>query len=64
VEQASEQVSPMYDASAVLGDDGQSGGGVRRLKLERPVGTMAVVMPGVDPKDLLEVTAAGLLRWL
>ena len=48
----------MHDALAVLADDGQSGGGVGRLKLERPVGTMAVVVPGVDPKDLLKVTAA------
>ena len=58
VEQATEQVSSMYDALAVVGDDGQCGGGVRRLKLERPVGTMAVVVPDVDPKDLLKVTAA------
>lgn len=48
----------MHDALAVLGDDGQSGGGVRRLKLERPVRTMAVVVPDVDPKDLLKATAA------
>jgi hypothetical protein len=48
----------MHDALAVVGDDGQSGGGVRRLKLERPVGTMAVVVPDVDPKDLLKATAA------
>ena len=58
VEQATERVSSMYDALAVVGNDGQGGGGVRRLKLERPVGTMAVVVPDVDPKDLLKVTAA------
>jgi hypothetical protein len=58
MDQATEQVSSMHDALAVLADDGQSGGGVGRLKLERPVGTMAVVVPGVDPKDLLKVTAA------
>jgi hypothetical protein len=41
---ATGQVSPMYDALAILGEDGQSGGGVRRLKRERPVGTMVVVV--------------------
>jgi hypothetical protein len=31
MEQATKQVSSTYDALAVLGDDGQSVGGVRRL---------------------------------
>jgi hypothetical protein len=45
MDQATEQVPSMHDALAFLADDGQSGGGVGRLKLERPVGTMAVVVP-------------------
>jgi hypothetical protein len=36
MEQATEQVSSIHAAPAVLADEGQFGAGVRRLKLERP----------------------------
>jgi hypothetical protein len=41
-----------------LTEDGEPGRWIWRLQRQRPVGTVAVVVPGVDPKDLLKVTAA------
>jgi hypothetical protein len=55
VEQATEQVSSMHAAVSTLIHDGQSGGWARRLKLQRPVRPMPVVMLDVDSEDLLQM---------
>jgi hypothetical protein len=57
VEQATEQVSSMHAAISISPhiDDGQSGGRVRRLELQRPVRPVPVVMLDVDAEDLLKV---------
>jgi hypothetical protein len=55
VEQATEQVSSMHAAISPHIDDGQSGGRVRRLELQRPVRPVPVVMLDVDAEDLLKV---------
>ena len=47
----------MHDAFSTLIYDGQSGGRVRRLELQRPVRPVLVVMLDVDAEDLLEVPA-------
>jgi hypothetical protein len=57
MEEAAEQVAPVYIALIILPRDGQLGRRVWRLQQQRPVGTVAVVMLDVDPKDLLEVAA-------
>jgi hypothetical protein len=57
MEQATEQVASMKAALAILADKIQPGGWDRRLKLERPVRTMGVVMLDVDPKYLLQMPA-------
>jgi len=54
VEQATEQVPSMNAAFSTLIHDGQSGGRVRRLELQRPV---PVVVLDIDSEDLLEVPA-------
>ncbi len=54
MEQATEQVSSMHVVPAVLADEGRSGAGVRRLKLERPVCSVPVVVLDVDTEDLLQ----------
>jgi hypothetical protein len=41
----------MHSASVILAGDGQPGGRVWRLQPQRPVGTVAVVMLNIDPKD-------------
>jgi hypothetical protein len=53
-----EQVTSTHPALPILADDGQPGGWIWRCKPERPVGTVAVVMLDIDPKDLLQVAAA------
>ena len=58
MEEAAEQVASVYNALIILAQDGQLGRRVWRLQQQRPVGTVAVVMLDVDPKDLLEVAAA------
>jgi hypothetical protein len=58
VEESAEQVASTYGALIILAEDGQSGGRIWWLQPERSVGTVAVVMLDVDPKDLLEVAAA------
>ena len=58
MQETAEQVTSAHLTSFILTDDGQSGGSVRRLKPERPVGTVAVVMLDVDPQDLLEMASA------
>jgi hypothetical protein len=44
VKQTAEQVTSEHSTFLTLTDDGQSVGSVRRLKLERPVRTVPVVM--------------------
>src|SRR6266567_4580955 len=57
MEQTTEQVASMKAALAILADKIQLGGWDRRLKLERPVRTIGVVMLDVDPEHLLQVPA-------
>jgi hypothetical protein len=49
VEQAAEPVTPLHTA-AILADDGWTGPWIWWLQLERPVGTVDVVMLDVDLK--------------
>jgi hypothetical protein len=57
VEQATEQVSSMNAAFSALIYDGQSGGWIRRLELQRPMRPVPVVVLDVDSQDLLQVPA-------
>jgi hypothetical protein len=57
MQETAKQVTSEHPALLTLPNDGQSSGSVRRLKLERPVGTMPVVVLDVDTKDLLQMTA-------
>jgi putative transposase len=57
VQQTAEQVVSMHPASLLLADHGQSSGRVWRLKPQRSMRTVLVVMPDIDPKDLLKVAA-------
>jgi hypothetical protein len=58
VEQTAQQLASMHSAVLiVLTEDGQPSRQIRRLQHQRPVGTVAVVMLDVDPKDPLEVAA-------
>ena len=57
MQEAAEQVTSEHPALLTLPNDGQSSGSVWRLKLERPVGTMPIVVLDVDTKDLLQMTA-------
>ena len=41
----------------LIAHDRQSGGRVWRFKSQRSVRTVLVVVPDVDPKDMLEVAA-------
>jgi hypothetical protein len=52
MEQTAEQVASMKAALAILADKVQSGGWGRRLKLERPVCTMGVVIRQVGSARL------------
>jgi hypothetical protein len=57
MQETAEQVTSAHLTSFILTDDGQSGGSVRRLKPERPVRTVPVVVLDVDPQDLLHMAA-------
>ena len=57
MQETAEQITSEHSAPLTLPNDSQSSGSVRRLKLERPVGTMPVVVLDVDTKDLLQMTA-------
>jgi hypothetical protein len=57
MQETAEQVTSEHPALLTFPNDGQSSGSVRRLKLERPVGTMPVVVLDVDTKDLLQMAA-------
>jgi hypothetical protein len=49
----------MHSAALIVRtEDSQPGGRIRRLQHERPVGTAAVAMLNVDPKDPLQVATA------
>ena len=54
---ATEQVASTHGAAVILGADGRPGQRIWWSQPECPVGTVAVVMLDVDPKDLLEVAA-------
>jgi hypothetical protein len=58
VQETAEQVTSSHSASVLLAKHGEPRGRIWRSQCQRPMGTMRVVVPGVDPKDLLEVTAA------
>jgi hypothetical protein len=58
VEQTAEDVASTQGASMTLPEDGRRGGRIWWLQPKRPVGTVAVVMLDVDPKDLLQVATA------
>jgi hypothetical protein len=58
VQQTAEQVGPMHSALLILGANGQPGGRLWRLEPQRPVRTVFIVVPDVDPQDPLEVAAA------
>jgi hypothetical protein len=58
MQETAEQVTSAHLTSFILTDDGQSGGSVRRLKPERPVRPMGVVVLDVDSKDLLQMAAS------
>jgi hypothetical protein len=53
MEQTTEQVTSMKAALAILADKIQPSDWDRRLKLERPVRTMGVVMLDADPEHLV-----------
>jgi hypothetical protein len=55
VQRTAEQVGPTHFALLILGVNGQPGGLIRRLKPERPLRAVLVVVPDVDWQDLLEV---------
>ena len=57
VEQATEQVSSMNAAFSALIYDGQSGGWIWRLELQRPMRPVPVVVLDVESQDLLQVPA-------
>jgi hypothetical protein len=57
MQETAEQVTSAHLTSFILTDDGQSGGSVRRLKPERPMRTVPVVLLDVDPQDLLQMAA-------
>ena len=57
MQESAEQVASTHGASVILAEVSQPAGRVWWLQLERPVGTVAVVMLDVDPQDLLKVAA-------
>jgi hypothetical protein len=58
VHESAEQVAPVDLGRLILATEGRFDSWIRRLQPERPMGTMSVVVGGVDPKDLLEVAVA------
>ena len=56
MEETAEQVASTHSASVTLAEDAQPGGRVGRLQPQRPVGTVAVVMLDINPKDPLKMT--------
>jgi hypothetical protein len=60
--EAAEQVTSTHHALFALADDGQPGRSVRRLKLERPVRPMGVVVLEIHPKDLRQMAMVQVRR--
>jgi hypothetical protein len=58
VNQPTKEVAAAYLGSARVAEAGRSGVGIGRFQPKRSVWTVLVVVPDVDPQDLLEVTAA------
>jgi hypothetical protein len=58
MKQTAKEVAPAHGASVILAKNGRPSERVWRLQQQRPVGTVAVVMLDVDPKDLLQVATA------
>jgi hypothetical protein len=58
MQKAAEQVTSTHHALFALADDGQPGRSVRRLKLERPVRPMGVVVLEIHPKDLRQMATS------
>ena len=57
-EQSAKEVASAHTGSPSVADQGRTRGGTGRFQPKRSVWTMLVVVPDVDPQDLLEVTAA------
>jgi hypothetical protein len=55
VQETAEQVASVDSGWRVAADEGHSSGWIRRLKLQRPVGTMSVVVRDVHLEDPLQV---------
>jgi hypothetical protein len=58
MEETAEQVASMHSALLLLANDRQPVGLIWRLWHERPVGTVAVVLPNLDAEDLLQMASA------
>jgi len=58
VQETAEQIASVDPGWRVAADEGHSGGWIRRLKLQRPVGAMSVVVRDVHPEGPLQVPAA------
>jgi len=58
MEKATEPIAAVHLGSSVVADEGQRGGWIWRVKLERPMRAVPVVVLDVNPKDLLEVASA------
>ncbi len=63
MEETAEQVTSEHRAVLTLTDDGQFGGSVRGLELERPVWTVPVVVLDVDPKVWVPESGSWVLSW-
>ena len=55
VQETAEQVASVDSGWRVAADEGHSSGWIRRLKLQRPVGTMSVVVRDVHLEGPLQV---------
>jgi hypothetical protein len=58
MKRSTKEVASAHTGSPSLADQDQTGGWLRRFEPKRSVWTVLVVMPDVDPQDLLEMTAA------
>jgi hypothetical protein len=58
VQETAEQVASVDPGWRVAADEGHSSGWIRRLKLQRPVGAMSVVVRDVHLEGPLQVPAA------
>jgi hypothetical protein len=58
MEEPAEQVASMHSALLLFANDRQAAGLIWRLSHQGPVGTVAVVVPHEDAKDLLQMASA------